>query len=107
MDTRIWNPHFVIPAMVLLHRLVWMWTMRLSENSANPFLFNKDLPIDLPSSQSLFRLSESASYGEEMMTGIGQGDTVVSPFEMALVSATVANGGVMMNPYYIDHYRDV
>ena len=67
------------------------------------FLFNKDLPIDLPSSQSLFRLSESASYGEEMMTGIGQGDTVVSPFEMALVSATVANGGVMMNPYYIDH----
>ena len=37
------------------------------------------------------------------MTAIGQGDTVVSPFEMALVSATVANGGVMMTPYYIDH----
>ena len=37
------------------------------------FLFNKDLPIDLPSSQSLFRLSSNASYGEEMMTAIGQG----------------------------------
>ena len=45
------------------------------------FLFNKDLPIDLPSSQSLFRLSSNASYGEEMMTAIGQGETVVSPFE--------------------------
>ena len=67
------------------------------------FLFNKDLPIDLPSSQSLFRLSSNASYGEEMMTAIGQGETVVSPFEMALVAATVANGGTMMNPYYIDH----
>ena len=54
------------------------------------FLFNKDLPIDLPSSQSLFRLSSNASYGEEMMTAIGQGETVVSPFEMALVAATVA-----------------
>ena len=61
------------------------------------FLFNKDLPIDLPSSQSLFRLSSNASYGEEMMTAIGQGETVVSPFEMALVAATVANGGTMMN----------
>ena len=38
-----------------------------------------------------------------MMTAIGQGETVVSPFEMALVAATVANGGTMMNPYYIDH----
>ena len=27
----------------------------------------------------------------------------MSPFEMALVGATVANGGTMMNPYYIDH----
>ena len=66
------------------------------------FMFNKDMPIDLPSSQSLFRLPENASYGEDMMTGIGQGETVVSPLEMALVSATVANGGTMMNPYYID-----
>lgn len=66
------------------------------------FMFNKDTPLDLPSSQSLFRLTENASYGEEMMTAIGQGETLVSPLEMALVSATVANGGTMMKPYYID-----
>lgn len=66
------------------------------------FMFNQSLPLDLPSSESLFRLNAGASYGEEMMTAIGQGETLVSPLEMALVSATVANGGTMMKPYYID-----
>lgn len=66
------------------------------------FLFNQSLPIELPSSASLFKLDKHASYGEEMMTAIGQGETLVSPLEMALVSAAVANGGTMMKPYYID-----
>lgn len=67
------------------------------------FLFNEELPVSLPSSKSLFTLEKGASYGEEMMTAIGQGNTVVSPLEMAMVSAAVANGGNMMTPYYIDH----
>lgn len=67
------------------------------------FLFNSDLPVTMPSSKSLFTLDDNASYGEEMMTAIGQGDTVVSPLEMALVTATVANGGNLMTPYYVDH----
>lgn len=66
------------------------------------FGFNADLPITLPSSQSLFKLESGSSYGEEMMTAIGQGDTVVSPLQMALVTSAVANGGVMMEPYLID-----
>lgn len=66
------------------------------------FLFNQPALLDLPSSQSLFSMDEGASYGEEMMTAIGQGDTLVSPLQMALISATVANGGTMMKPYYID-----
>ena len=66
------------------------------------FSFNSKLPLALPSSSSLFRLNKNASYGEEMMTAIGQGDTLVSPLQMAMVAATVANGGNMMTPYYID-----
>lgn len=66
------------------------------------FGFNSDLPISIPASQSLFKLGKNASYGEEMMTGIGQGETVVSPLQMALVTSAVANGGVMMEPYLID-----
>ena len=67
------------------------------------FQFNTSLPIELPSAKSLFTLDKGASYGEEMMTAIGQGNTVASPLQMALITATVANGGSMMRPYFIDH----
>ena len=40
---------------------------------------------------------------KQMTTAIGQGDTLVTPLHMALITATVANGGIMMKPYLVDH----
>ena len=37
-----------------------------------------------------------------MQTAIGQGETLVSPMHMALITAAVANNGVLMKPYLID-----
>ncbi len=68
------------------------------------FLFNKSLPMsNMQHSTSQFALDKESSYGEQMTTAIGQGDTLVTPLHMALVTATVANGGVMMKPYFVDH----
>jgi peptidoglycan glycosyltransferase len=39
-------------------------------------------------------------------TVIGQGDTQISPLHNALIMATIANGGVMMRPYLIDHIEN-
>lgn len=36
-------------------------------------------------------------------TAIGQGDVSVSPMQMALITAAIANGGVVMKPYLVDH----
>lgn len=35
-------------------------------------------------------------------TGFGQGELLVTPLQMALVAASVANDGVMMQPYLVD-----
>ncbi len=67
------------------------------------FLFNSALPTTLQHSTSQFTLGEDASYGEVMQTAIGQGETLVTPLHMALITATVANDGVMMRPYLVDH----
>ncbi len=67
------------------------------------FLFNNPLPTALQHSTSQFTLTSDASYGEEMQTAIGQGETLVTPLHMALITQTVANGGVMMRPYLVDH----
>lgn len=67
------------------------------------FLFNKSLPTTLQHSTSQFVLDGDSSDGEEMTTAIGQGNTLVTPLHMALITATVANGGIMMKPYLVDH----
>ena len=37
-----------------------------------------------------------------MQTAIGQGNTLVSPMHMALITCAIANDGVLMKPYLID-----
>ena len=66
------------------------------------FQFNKSLPTDMQHSTSQFVLDGDSSYGEVMTTSIGQGDTLMTPLHMALITSTVANGGIMMRPYYVD-----
>lgn len=71
------------------------------------FLFNKSLPTTMQHSTSQFALDSDSSYGEQMTTAIGQGNTLVTPLHMALITATVANGGVMMKPYCVDRIETV
>ena len=66
------------------------------------FLFNRSLPAKMQHSTSQFALDKDSSYGEVMTTAIGQGKTLVTPLHMALITATVANGGIMMRPYLVD-----
>lgn len=69
----------------------------------NSFLFNKDLPTQIPYSKSSFVLNGKSDKAEVPQTAIGQGDTQISPLHNALITATIANNGVMMKPYVIDH----
>lgn len=68
---------------------------------AERFLFNTSLPTQFPHSESVFKLNRDSSYGEIMTTSIGQGDTLVTPLHMALITSAVANGGVLMKPYCV------
>ena len=69
-------------------------------------LFNQKLPGDLDTKKSSFSLDASSGTGETMQTAIGQGKTLVSPYHMMLISATIANDGVLMTPYVIDHTQN-
>lgn len=71
------------------------------------FLFNRNLPITLTNSPSSFTLQKAdSSVKEAMQTAIGQGKTLMTPLHNALIAATVANGGVMMKPYVVDHVEN-
>ncbi len=70
--------------------------------TAKELLFNKKLPSDLASSKSTFALEEGDGAAAEMMTAMGQGQTQVSPYHMALITSAIANNGTLMKPYLID-----
>lgn len=71
-------------------------------HTCNELLFNTDLPIDIVSKQSSVSLDEDSETGTIMQTAIGQATTEVTPMHMALITSAIANGGNLMEPYFID-----
>lgn len=72
------------------------------KGTAEDLLFNSKLPCDLSYRESKFQLEKGADSAETMMTAIGQGETMVSPYHMAMITSAIANGGVLMKPYLVD-----
>ena len=79
-------------------------TLNISKyrDTAKDLLFNSKLPSVLPYSQSKFQLTKESEDSEVMMTAMGQGKTQVSPYHMALIASSIANGGILMKPYLVE-----
>ncbi len=74
--------------------------------TAEELLFNKSLPRILPYSKGQFAVDNKTTDEELMMTAMGQGKTLVSPYHMALITAAVANGGTVMKPYLVSEIQN-
>ncbi|MDR3271578.1 MAG: penicillin-binding protein 2 [Peptococcaceae bacterium] len=77
--------------------------------AARDFGFGKAIPFELPITRS--SITNTAGGGpipdtldENMLaaSAFGQGQVLVSPFHMALITAGIANHGVMMKPYIVE-----
>jgi len=64
---------------------------------------NSELPVDFPTNIS--RISDEIAANDNAMiqTVIGQGTTQMTPIQIAMITAMIANNGEMMDPYMIDH----
>lgn len=71
-------------------------------DTAEELLFNKKLPCAVNYTKSSFTVDQDTKDPEIMMTAMGQGNTLVSPYHMALITAAVANGGTLMEPYLVE-----
>lgn len=76
------------------------------QETAEDLLFNQELPISLDYRKSTIDLKESEGIPFLMQSSIGQGTTLVSPMHMAMIVSAIANGGELMEPYYIDHVEN-
>lgn len=78
---------------------------KLLRETAEDLLFNQNLPLS-SSKSSVFSLDGNSGIPLTMQTAIGQGNTLVSPLHMALITAGIANGGVLMKPYLISQVQN-
>jgi peptidoglycan glycosyltransferase len=68
---------------------------------AEKYGFNKSFDIPLASTPSTYPRSIQDD-AQTALSGFGQGKVLASPLQMAMVSAGIANGGVVMNPRMVD-----
>lgn len=79
------------------------------EKTAWELLYNQELPVSIAYSKSSFELgkTEEDHTWERLQTAIGQGKTQTSPMHNAMITAAIANGGILMKPYLIEHVENV
>ncbi|MDE7272320.1 MAG: FtsW/RodA/SpoVE family cell cycle protein [Lachnospiraceae bacterium] len=65
--------------------------------------FNRELPLDFPVKESCISDGIAENDGTMLQTVIGQGTTQMTPIQIAMITAMIANNGEMMAPYMIDH----
>lgn len=70
--------------------------------TAEKFFFNKDIPADgIPVEPSKFPTLKKYEKGSIAQSAIGQSSDLASPLQMAMVTSTIANDGVMMKPHLV------
>jgi penicillin-binding protein A len=68
---------------------------------AEKYGFNQSFDIPLSSTASTYPRSIQDD-AQTALSGFGQGKVLATPLQMAMVSAGIANGGVVMNPRMVD-----
>ncbi len=68
------------------------------QKTADSFLLGQEIPLDFATIKSTFDLGD---YSENLLasTAFGQGNTLVTPLHMAMITQSIANDGKMMKPY--------
>ncbi len=76
------------------------------EMTMNDLYFNRPLPTDLLANRSSAYVGMSSTDYDIMQTSIGQGKTTMTPIHLNMITQSIANGGVMLQPYLIDSIVD-
>ncbi len=67
--------------------------------------FDRVLPVDFAHNKAKFVLNRDSDGAEIAQTAMGQGKTLVTPLQNAMITAMIANDGEMMAPYVVDQVK--
>lgn len=76
------------------------------EKTLDNLLFNNELPWDYIYSKSYTPISADISDSEMLQASIGQGQVLMTPLHLNMITCAIANDGVLMEPYLVDKILD-
>ncbi len=76
------------------------------KDTLDSLLFHQDLPWNFLHAQSSTPVSTDLSDSEMLQVSIGQGKVQMTPLHLNLITAAIANDGVLMRPYVVDRIED-
>ena len=65
-------------------------------------MFNQEFSFPLPYNQTKVTLDQDSTDEDVIQTSIGQGKTQITPVQLNLITAAIANGGKLMQPIVVD-----
>ncbi len=74
-------------------------------NTLDSLLFNQELPVSFLSGVSRIDVNEETSESDMMQVSIGQGTTSITPLHLNMITCAIANQGILMKPYVVDHVQ--
>ena len=80
--------------------------MEAFSDTLKKLLFNQELPVKFNYAESSIDVNSDMTVSQIMQASIGQGTTQITPLHLNMITGAVANGGVMMKPYIIDHIEN-
>lgn len=75
-------------------------------DTLNTLLFNEELSVGFAYNKSKLIINESTPDSDVMQAAIGQGTTQITPLHLNMITNAVANEGMLMKPYLVDHVEN-
>lgn len=73
---------------------------------AEDLLFNRTISTGITTQKSQFHVTKNTEDSQMPQIVIGQGDTLITPLNNALIMCAIANNGVIQKPYLADHIEN-
>lgn len=72
------------------------------QKTLDELLFNNELPLTMNYSESSCHVSDMMDDLTMVRTAFGQGETLVTPIHLNMITNAIANDGILMKPYIVD-----
>lgn len=95
-----WEKGFIKSSNVYFMTMALKMGGQVLSDAAGDCLIGQDIPLDFTTLKSVWNMED---YEDNLVaaTAFGQGNTLITPLHMAMITQSIANDGKMMKPYLV------